>query len=71
MLGTEKYSTSLSPVSSRSDEGEATSTTMSGAWRIVESRSVATPHCALRPLARIIVVDDDCHAIGKNSAGET
>ena len=58
MLGTEKYSTSLSPVSSRSLEGEATSTTMSGASRIIELRSVATPHCTAASGSREVIVVD-------------
>ena len=72
MLGTEKYSTSLSPVSSRSLEGEATSTTMSGASRIVEVeiRGYAALDGGIG-LPRVIVVDDHRHPVREHGARQT
>ena len=71
MLGTEKYSTSLSPVSSRSLEGEATSTTMSGASRIVvEIGGYAALDRGIG-LPRVIVVDHHGHPVREHGARHT
>ena len=71
MLGTVKYSTSLSPVSSRSLEGERYLNDDERCLqdRRIEIRGDVALHGGIW-FARVLVVDDNGHAVGKHGAGQ-
>ena len=72
MLGTEKYSSTFSPVSSCLDDGDITSTTMSG--RLQGYCIEVSRHPALHGrvwLTHMLVVYHHRHAVREDSAGQS